>query len=67
MTPLHHSIPLTTLDTSGAQKCQMLRLVLNTLLCLKILLILKVGHGRVKSSTYSIALVLDGQLNIVMM
>ena len=45
----------------------MLRLVLNTLLCLKILLILKVGHSRVKSSTYSIALVLDGQLNIVMM
>ena len=45
----------------------MLRLVLNTLLCLKILLILKVGHSRVKSSTSSIALVLDGQLNIVMM
>ena len=45
----------------------MVRLVLNTLLCLKILLILKVGHSRVKSSTYSIALVLDGQLNIVMM
>ena len=48
----------------------MLRLVLNTLLCLKILLILKVGHSRVKScsgvASYSIALVLDGQLNIVM-